>query len=78
MITTIVCAILTGSRGYRAIAQWVRSQDASVWQWLGFHRKPPCANSFRNLLLALEPELLEAVLRQWMVAVLGLPALDEI
>jgi len=78
MITTIVCAILTGSRGYRAIAQWVRSQDTRVWQWLGFHRKPPCANSFRNLLLALEPEVLEAVLRQWMAAILGQPAPDEI
>jgi hypothetical protein len=78
MLTTIVCAILTGSRGYRAIAQWARSQNASVWQWLGFHRKPPCANSFRNLLLALEPEVLEAVLRQWMAAVIGLPAPNEI
>jgi hypothetical protein len=78
MLTTIVCAILTGSRGYQAIAQWVRSQNTSVWQWLGFHRKPPCANSFRNLLLALEPEVLEAVLRQWMAAVVQLPASSTI
>jgi len=78
MLTTIVCAILTGSRGYRAIAHWARSQNNSVWKWLGFHRKPPCANSFRNLLLALEPEVLEAVLRQWMAAVLGPPAPDAI
>jgi hypothetical protein len=54
MLTAIVCAILSGARGYRAIAHWVRSQNATVWQWLGFHRKPPCANSFRNLLLALQ------------------------
>ncbi len=78
MLTTIVCAILTGSRGYRAIAHWARSQNITVWQWLGFHRKPPCANSFRNLLLALKPEVLEAVLRQWMAAVLKLPEPDEI
>ena len=73
-----VCAILTGSRGYRAIAHWARSQNASVWQWLGFHRKPPCANSFRNLLLALKPEVLEAILRQWMAAAIPLPASDTI
>jgi hypothetical protein len=73
MLTTIVCAILTGSRGYRAIAHWARSQNASVWQWLGFHRKPPCANSFRNLLMALKPEILEAILRQWMAAVVQPP-----
>ena len=78
MLTAIVCAILTGSRGYRAIAQWTRSQNATVWQWLGFRRKPPCANSFRNLLLALEPEVLEAVLRQWMATVLKLPVPDDV
>lgn len=74
MLTAIVCATLTGARGYRAIAHWTRSQGTTVWQWLGFHRKPPCANSFRNLLLALKPEILEAVLRQWMAGVVQLPA----
>jgi hypothetical protein len=73
MLATIVCAILTGARGYRAIAQWARSQNATVWHWLGFRRKPPCANSFRNLLLALNPEDLEAVLRRWMAGVVELP-----
>jgi hypothetical protein len=78
MLATIVCGILTGSRGYRAIAQWARSQNATVWQLLGFHRKPPCANSFRNLLLVLKPEVLEATLRQWMASVIDLPSPDEI
>ena len=78
MLTAIVCAILTGARGYRAIAHWVRSQNATVWQQLGFHRKPPCANSFRNLLLALKPEVLEAILRQWMATVVRLPASNAI
>ncbi len=73
MLATIVCAVLTGSRGYRAIAQWARSQSPTVWQWLGFRRKPPCANSFRNLLLALKPEVLESILRQWMAAAVQLP-----
>ena len=78
MLTAIVCAILTGARGYRTIAHWARSQNATVWQWLGFHRKPPCANSFRNLLLALKPEVLEAVLRQWMADAIPLPTSDAI
>lgn len=73
MLTAIVCAILTGARGYRAIAHWVRSQNITVWQWLGFHRNPPCANSFRNLLMALNPDVLEAVLRQWMVQIVEPP-----
>jgi hypothetical protein len=78
MLTAIVCAILTGARGYRAIAHWVRSQNTVVWQWLGFHRKPPCANSFRNVLLALDPQVLEAILQQWMANLVELPESNEI
>jgi hypothetical protein len=73
MLAAIVCGILTGARGYRAIAQWARVQHATLGPWLGFQRRPPCANSFRNLLLALDPEVLEAVLRQWTEGVLNRP-----
>jgi len=73
MLAAIVCGILTGAQGYRAIAQWARAQHATIGPWLGFQRRPPCANSFRNLLLALDPEVLESVLRQWIEAVLGKP-----
>lgn len=76
MLAAIVCAILTGARGYRAMAQWIHSQNAVVWLWLGFRRKPPCANCFRDLLLALDPDVLEAVLRQWIAGVLPQPAAD--
>lgn len=73
MLAAIACGILSGARGYRAIAQWARAQHATIGPWLGFQRRPPCANCFRNLLLALDPEVLEVVLRQWMQAVLGQP-----
>ena len=46
MLAVIVCGLLTGARGYKAIAQSTRVQGASVWHWLGFQRRPPCANSF--------------------------------
>ena len=70
MLAAIVCGILTGARGYAAIVQWLRSQEPRVWHWLGFRRKPPCLNTFRNLLMALPPEQLEAVLRPWVEAAL--------
>lgn len=73
MLAAIVCGLLTGARGYRAIAQWARAQHATIGPWLGFQRRPPCANAFRNLLLALDPAVLESVLRQWMEGVLGRP-----
>jgi hypothetical protein len=78
MLMAIVCAILTGARGYRAIAQWTWCQKPIVWQWLGFRRKPPCANSFRSLLLALNPKVLEAVLRDWMANTLKQPTPDDL
>jgi hypothetical protein len=78
MLAAIVCGLLTGARGYRAIAQWTRAQNSSTWWWLGFTRKPPCANCFRDLLLALPAEALEAVLRQWMAGLLPAPLPDEL
>ena len=77
MLAAIVCSLLTGARGYKAIAQWTRAQSSTVWHGLGFLRKPPCANSFRNLLLALPPEALEGVLRLWMESLLEQPLPDE-
>lgn len=71
MLATVVCGILTGARGYTAIAEWIRLQDVQVWHWLGYTRKPPCANAFRDLLMSLNPGDLEAVLREWAVHLLG-------
>jgi len=77
MLAATVCGILTGARGYKTIAQWLRNQEPKVWHWLGFTRKPPCANSFRNILIALPPETLEAAFRPWIEAALEhLPPLD--
>jgi hypothetical protein len=78
MLAAIVCGILTGARGYKAIAQWARAQHATIGPWLGFQRRPPCANCFRNLLLALDPQVLEAVLRQWKEGVLEKPLPDAL
>lgn len=52
--------LLTGARSYRAIAQWARVQHAAIGPWLEFQRRPPCTNCFRNLLLTLAPNVLEA------------------
>jgi hypothetical protein len=65
MLATVVCAILCGFRGYRAIAQWIALQEPDTWHWLGFKRKPPSANCFRDLLMALSPVEFESVLREW-------------
>lgn len=71
MLATIVGAVLCGARGYAAIAQWIHAQDPEVWYWMGYHRRPPTSYAYRNLLLMLSPDGLEAVLQAWIAGVLG-------
>lgn len=78
MLATVVCGILTGARGYTAIAEWVHHQEVRVWHWLGFTRKPPCANAFRKLLMTLDPDLLEFIIKEWAEQLLGEPLTEEI
>ena len=77
MLAATISAILTGARGCEAIAQWVRAQETKVWHWLGFFRKPPCANTFRTLLKKLPPEALEEKLRGWLAAALPQQQTDD-
>ncbi len=65
MLAAVVCAVLCGARGLRPIAQWVRAQVPATWHWLGFKRKPPCANCFSNLLKSISVEEFERAVRQW-------------
>lgn len=77
MLAATISAILTGARGCEAIAQWVHAQEAKVWHWLGFFRKPPCANTFRDLLKRVPPEVLEEKLRAWIAGVLPQRQADD-
>lgn len=68
---------MTGLRGCEAIAQWIRKQDPKVWHTLGFRRKPPCANMYRNLLQRIEPERLETAIQAWIEPLIPAPGPDE-
>lgn len=72
MLTAIICATLCGVRGFRAIAQWARSQETSTWHWLGFKWKPPCANCYADLLKLLDAEEFERVIREWTASLEGM------
>ena len=77
MLATIICATLCGVRGFKPIAQWIRSQEVSTCHWFGFKRKPPCANSFNDLLKLIDPEQLEHVILQWTQTLDGIEINDE-
>lgn len=78
MLAAVVCGILTGNRGYTAIAQWLEAQEPRFWHKLGFTRQPPCPNAFRNLLMALDPEQFETALRKWMANVIAPPPAEAL
>ena len=65
MLAATICGILTGARGCTAIAQWIGNQEQEFWHALGFNRKPPTTNCYRDLLIAIPAETLENVIRQW-------------
>ncbi len=68
MLATIVCSGMCGARGYEAIAQWIHLQPKEIWYLLGYFRTPPTGGAFRYLLAKIDPEALEAVLRDWITA----------
>lgn len=65
MLAATVCGILTGATGCTAIAQWIRNQQPEFWHQLGFTRKPPTTNCYRDLLLRIPADALENAIRQW-------------
>lgn len=65
MLTAVVCGILCGARGYLPLVQWLHNLPVDVWHWMGYTRRPPKLDCFRDLLMRLDPEILEEALRRW-------------
>ncbi len=74
MLTAVVCGLLCGNRGYTAIVEWLHDLPVDVWHWMGYTRRPPKEDCFRDLLIKLDPTLLEDVLKVWISQGLDLPA----
>lgn len=77
MLTAVVCGILCGNRGYAALVEWLHDQTVDVWHWMGFTRRPPKVDCFRDLLMRLDPAALEAAVRRWTTQDLGLSSDEE-
>lgn len=65
MLTAVVCGFLCGHRGWSGIAEWLHDQPVDIWHWMGFTRRPPKKDCFRDLLMKLDPAALEQALRNW-------------
>lgn len=78
MIAAVVCATLCGARGFKPIAQWLRMQEPGTWHWLGFKRRPPCANCFADLFKAIDADEFEQAIREWTSGLSGIEIDEEI
>jgi hypothetical protein len=70
MLTAVVCGLLCGNRGYTQLVEWLHDLPVAVWHWMGYTRRPPKLDCFRDLLMKLDPEALDAVLSKWIDEVL--------
>jgi hypothetical protein len=77
MLTAVVCGVLCGLRGYTPLVEWLHDLPVDVWHWMGYTRKPPKMDCFRDLLVKLDPAALEAALRDWISEDLQLSLDDE-
>jgi DDE_Tnp_1-associated/Transposase DDE domain len=70
----LVCvAVLSGARGYAAIAQFAHDHDLALMHRLGFTRRPPKRHGLRKALLRIDAAAFEGALTRWAEAVLGRP-----
>lgn len=67
MLTAIVCAFLCGHRGWTGIVEFVHDQSVETWHAMGFLRTPPKLDCFRDLLMVLDPAVLEDAVRRWIL-----------
>lgn len=77
MLAASICAILSGFPGYTAMAQWIHLQDVSLWHLLGFTRRPPGHDCFRDLLMTVDPDALAEALMAWITEGLGITIGDD-
>lgn len=78
MLAATICGLLCGARGYTGIVEWLHDLPVDIWHWLGFTRRPPKVDCFRDLLMKIDPDLLEHVLRDWVSAELGCPTDEDL
>jgi len=66
-ILALACvAIMSGAKGYCAIAEWGRNHGKEISKALGFtHEKTPCVATFCNIFRRIEVKLMESILGQW-------------
>jgi hypothetical protein len=65
LLAAVVSGLLSGVGGYDELIEWLHDLPVDFWHRLGFTRRPPKQDCFRDLFGKLDPEALDRVLRDW-------------
>lgn len=68
VLVVAVAAVLAGSRSLAAIAGWATDLPEWVRPRLGIRRRPPSLSTIRRALIAVDADVLDAVLHAWLAA----------
>jgi hypothetical protein len=77
MLAAVVCGLLCGARGYEGLVEWLHDLPVDFWHFLGFTRWPPKKDCFRDLLMRLDPAVLDRTLSEWITQELQLDLNEE-
>lgn len=77
MLAAVVCGLLCGARGYESLVEWLHDLPVDFWHFLGFTRRPPKKDCFRDLLIRLDPAVLDRALVEWITQELQFDVSDE-
>lgn len=79
MLTAVICGFLCGHRGWTGLAEWLHDLPVDIWHFMGFTRRPPKKDAFRDLLIKLDPAAFERAVRAWITTELqGLDQEDDL
>lgn len=76
VLVVALAAVTAGARTLAGIAQWAADVPRWCWPRLGIRRRPPSLSTIRRVLLAVDAEVVDAVLHAWLAA-LAPPAAEE-
>jgi hypothetical protein len=68
VLVVSLAAVMAGARSLAGIAGWASDLPRWCWPRLGIGRYPPSVSTVRRVLLAVDPDVLDAVLHAWLAA----------
>lgn len=77
VLVVALAAVAAGARSLAAIADWAGDLPRWCWPRLRIWRRPPSLSTIRRALLAVDPDVLDAVLHAWLASSIPAAAVPQ-